>query len=64
MAIVDPFSYRDRLTMPKFLIHGTQDEFFVPDSSRYYFDDLKGQNTCDMSRTPGTALKDSDAVRV
>ncbi|NLH18123.1 MAG: hypothetical protein GX455_16225, partial [Phycisphaerae bacterium] len=42
MTIVDPFSYRDRLTMPKFLIHGTGDEFFVPDSSRFYFDELKG----------------------
>ena len=30
MAVVDPLEYKNRLTMPKFLIHATGDEFFVP----------------------------------
>lgn len=41
MAVVDPLEYKDRLTMPKFLIHATGDEFFVP-SSQFYFDELPG----------------------
>jgi len=41
MAIVDPLEYKERLTMPKFLIHATGDEFFVP-SSQFYFDELPG----------------------
>jgi PhoPQ-activated pathogenicity-related protein len=62
MAIVDPFNYRDRLTMPKFLIHGTQDEFFLPDSSRYYFDGLKGPKYLRYVPNAGHGLKDSDAL--
>ena len=30
-------------TLPKFLIHATGDEFFIP-SSRFYFDELPGQS--------------------
>ena len=30
-AIIDPYSYRDRLTMPKMVISSTGDEFFAPD---------------------------------
>ncbi len=41
-AIVDPYSYLDRLDMPKYIINSTGDEFFVPDSSQFYFHDLQG----------------------
>jgi len=41
--IVDPYEYRARLTMPKLIINATGDQFFVPDSSRFYFDDLRGE---------------------
>jgi len=43
MDIVDPYEYRDRLTMPKYMINSTGDEFFLPDSSQFYFDDLSGE---------------------
>ncbi len=42
-AIEDPYSYLDRLTLPKFVVNGSGDQFFVPDSSRFYYDDLKGE---------------------
>jgi len=42
MAIEDPYEYRARLALPKFLINASSDEFFLPDSSQYYFDDLPG----------------------
>ncbi|NUM55754.1 MAG: PhoPQ-activated pathogenicity [Candidatus Hydrogenedentes bacterium] len=41
--IVDPYSYIDRLTMPKFILNGGGDQFFPPDSWKFYFDDLKGE---------------------
>jgi PhoPQ-activated pathogenicity-related protein len=41
--IVDPYQYRSRLTMPKLVINATGDQFFVPDSSRFYFADLAGE---------------------
>ena len=44
LRIVDPFEYRARLDMPKYMLNATGDEFFVPDSSRYYLDALPGEN--------------------
>ncbi len=62
LKIVDPFSYRERLTMPKLVLNSTGDQFFLPDSSRFYFDQLPGENylyyapNTDHSMTGGTAL--------
>ena len=39
----DPYSYRDQLDMPKFILNSSGDQFFLPDSSRFYLDDLKGE---------------------
>ncbi|MHC4149668.1 MAG: PhoPQ-activated protein PqaA family protein, partial [Planctomycetota bacterium] len=41
--LVDPYEYRDRYTMPKFLVNSTGDQFFLPDSAQFYFDDLPGR---------------------
>lgn len=43
MKIVEPYSYLDRLTMPKFIVNSAGDQFFVPDSWQFYFDDLRGE---------------------
>jgi PhoPQ-activated pathogenicity-related protein len=40
LDLVDPYSYRARLSMPKFVINSAGDQFFVPTSSRFYFGDL------------------------
>ena len=42
MTIEEPYQYRDRLTMPKFIINATGDQFFVPDSWQFYYRDLAG----------------------
>src|SRR5688572_24425160 len=39
--IEDPYSYRDRLTMPKFVVNAAGDQYFPPDSSQFYFGDLQ-----------------------
>jgi len=44
MQIEDPYSYRDRLTIPKYIVNSVGDQYFQPDSSRFYFDALKGEN--------------------
>ena len=44
MKIEEPFEYRSRLTMPKYVINATGDQFFLPDSSRFYFDKLKAES--------------------
>jgi len=43
LEIVDPFEYRDRFTMPKFIINATGDDFFVLDSVKFYLHDLPGE---------------------
>jgi PhoPQ-activated pathogenicity-related protein len=43
IQLEDPFAYRDRLTMPKCVINATGDQFFCPDSSQFYFDELPGE---------------------
>jgi PhoPQ-activated pathogenicity-related protein len=41
--LVDPYEYRSRYTMPKFMVNATGDQFFLPDSAQFYFDDLPGK---------------------
>lgn len=40
--MVDPYSYRDRCTMPKLLINGTNDRYWTLDALNIYWDELKG----------------------
>lgn len=61
-GIVDPYVYRDRLTMPKCLISASGDEFFLPDSSRFYFDDLVGEKYLSYTPNSGHSLDRSDAL--
>jgi PhoPQ-activated pathogenicity-related protein len=62
-AIEDPYFYRDRLAMPKLLINACGDQFFLPDSSRFYFADLPGPKYLRYIPNTDHSLKDSDAVR-
>lgn len=62
-AMIDPYTYRDRLTMPKLLVHGTNDPYWVVDSANIYFNELPGPtyllyqpnsgHTIDMGRFAG-----------
>lgn len=60
--IVEPYEYRDRLTLPKLLINATGDQFFLPDSHRFYFDDLKGPKYVRYVPNADHSLRDSDAL--
>ena len=37
---IDPYHYRTRLTMPKFVITGLMDEFQMTDDERHWFDEM------------------------
>ncbi len=43
MDLVEPYEYRARLELPKYLLNSTGDEFFLPDSWQFYWDDLVGE---------------------
>jgi len=61
MKIVEPYEYRDRMTMPKFIVNSTGDPFFLPDSSRFYFDDLPGEKYLRYVPNSEHSLKGTDA---
>ena len=43
LEIEDPYPYRARFALPSYQMASTGDQFFVPDSPRYYFNDLPGE---------------------
>jgi PhoPQ-activated pathogenicity-related protein len=43
MKIEDPYEYRERLDMPKLIVNATGDQYFLPDSSQFYFEGLRGE---------------------
>jgi len=61
MKIEEPFEYRDRLTMPKFIINSCGDQFFLPDSSQFYFDELSGVKYLRYVPNTDHSLRESDA---
>jgi len=42
LRLVDPYTYRSRLTLPKLLIHGTNDPYWPVDAAKLYWNDLVG----------------------
>jgi PhoPQ-activated pathogenicity-related protein len=62
MKIEEPFEYRDRLTMPKLLINSAGDQFFLPDSSQFYWKDLQGKKFIRYVPNSDHSLKNTDAV--
>ena len=61
--VVDPFHYRGRLTLPKYIVNGSGDQFFLPDSSQFYYDQLKGEKLLRYVPNADHSLKNTDAVQ-
>jgi PhoPQ-activated pathogenicity-related protein len=59
--IVEPYEYRHRFTMPKFIVNASGDQFFLPDSSQFYFNDLPGVKYLRYVPNADHSLKGSDA---
>src|SRR5262245_17379038 len=62
MKIEEPYEYRDRLTMPKFMLNASGDQFFLPDSSQFYFDALGGEKHLRYVPNTNHGLEKSDAI--
>jgi PhoPQ-activated pathogenicity-related protein len=60
--IEDPYFYRNRLTMPKYIVNGSGDQFFCPTSSQFYYDDLPGEKLLRYIPNADHGLKTPDAI--
>jgi PhoPQ-activated pathogenicity-related protein len=62
MRVADPYAYRDRLTMPKYVVNASGDQFFLPDSWQFYFGDLLGEKHLRYVPNADHSLGDSNAL--
>jgi PhoPQ-activated pathogenicity-related protein len=63
LQIEDPYNYRDRprLKMPKFMINAAGDQFFLPDNSQFYYNELPEEKYIRYVPNAKHDLKGSDA---
>ncbi len=62
LKVEDPYFYRHRVKMPKYVVNAAGDQFFPPDSSQFYFDDLEGEKYLRVIPNTDHGLKNSDAL--
>lgn len=58
VTMIDPYSYRSELTMPKMIFNGTNDRFWVVDAVKHYLDSIPGQNLLHYVPNAGHNLGD------
>jgi PhoPQ-activated pathogenicity-related protein len=57
-TMIDPYSYRQLLTMPKMIFMGTNDEYWVVDNIKNYLDSIPGKNLLNYTPNAGHNLGD------
>jgi PhoPQ-activated pathogenicity-related protein len=62
MKIEEPYEYRERLTLPKYMLNASGDQFFLPDSSQFYFNDLSGEKYLRYVPNAPHSLEKTDAL--
>ncbi len=62
VELEDPYSYRDRYTMPKLIINGTNDRYWAQDALNLYWDGLPEPKWVLYVPNSGHGLEDRDRV--
>ncbi len=57
--MIDPYSYRKNLTMPKMIFIGTNDEYWPVDAIKNYLDSIPGQNFIHYVPNAGHGMGDT-----
>ena len=58
--MIDPYSYRNSLTMPKMIFLGTNDAYWPVDAIKHYFNDIPGENYIHYVPNAGHDLNGGD----
>lgn len=58
VSMIDPYSYRKNLTMPKMIFMGTNDEYWPVDAVKNYIDSIPGENHICYTPNAGHGLGD------
>ncbi len=62
LSIIDPFSYRERLKVPKLIINGSNDPYWAIDAVNLYIEDLPGEKYILYVPNSGHNLNDRERV--
>lgn len=62
VKMVDPYSYREKITMPKMLFMGTNDEYWTVDAVKNYIDEIPGHKLMNYTPNAGHSLGDKKAA--
>lgn len=62
VQMTEPYSFLNQLTIPKFIINAAGDQFFLPDSWQFYWDDLKGEKHIRYIPNTDHSMKNTDAL--
>lgn len=62
LSIIDPYSYRETLTLPKLIINGTNDPYWAIDAINLYLDDLPKETYILYVPNSGHGLEDRERV--
>ncbi len=58
VQMIDPYSYREKLTMPKLIIMGTNDPYWTVDAIKHYINEIPGHNLLHYVPNAGHGLGD------
>lgn len=58
VQMIDPYSYRDKLTLPKLIIMGTNDPYWTVDAIKHYINGIPGHNLLHYVPNAGHGLGD------
>jgi len=62
LSIIDPYYYRERLTVPKLIINGSNDPYWSIDAVNFYLNDIPGEKYILYVPNSGHNLEDRERV--